>query len=338
MAALGLSLCGAGLKAQTTFSDAFNTLKLEARADMGGTYDTAMRYGFRGRYFDLKMGGDLGNGFSYFLRQNIRANGGTIAFFDNTDFLWLNYQPNEHWRFRFGKDAMAVGGYEYDAAPLDEYLTATYWDNFYCFQMALSAAYSWDEGRQTVVAQVSQSPYVNVYADIYDSRWDTGLVAYNVEWLGSIGEHVHTLWSVNMMEYGRNEFMWTLFLGTQVSFERWDAYLDLMQHSFAADDWGRDIGVVARLNYRIGDGWTVFAKGSYEQNPDEVSDADRSRDVLMPFGAKHSRCGLGAEFRPKGMCNVRLHGYVGYIDTDIERWELNLGATWVMDFHKMFAK
>ena len=167
--AMSVSLPAAG---QSTWNEVFNKFKLEARADMEYTHqrvtadgstvgDGTDLYGIHGKYFNLHLGGNLGENFSYYFRQRIKAEAGTVNFFDNTDFLYLNYRPTQNWQLRFGKDAMAVGGFEYDAAPIDVYFETYMWDNFYCFQLAASGAYISDDGKQTLMLQVSQSPYVN---------------------------------------------------------------------------------------------------------------------------------------------------------------------------------
>ena len=82
-------------QAQTDWGSVFNKFKLEVRAD--GEYtttDTTPNLGFHGKYFNFMLGGDLGGGFSYYFKQRVVADPGTVTFFDNTDFLYLDYRPN----------------------------------------------------------------------------------------------------------------------------------------------------------------------------------------------------------------------------------------------------
>ena len=145
--------------AQVAWDEVFNKFKLEVRADGEiTTTDSTPNLGFHGKYFNFMLGGDLGGGFSYYFKQRIVANPGTVTFFDNTDFLYLDYMPNQNWRLRFGKDAMALGGFEYDASPIDVYFPTNLWRNIYCFQLAASGAYITADGNHTFIAQVSNSP------------------------------------------------------------------------------------------------------------------------------------------------------------------------------------
>ena len=67
--------------AQTTWDEAFSTIKLEARADGElFTTDSTPSFGFHGKYFNFMLGGELGGGFSYYFKQRIVANGGSVMF------------------------------------------------------------------------------------------------------------------------------------------------------------------------------------------------------------------------------------------------------------------
>ncbi len=158
--------------AQVDFTPIFTQIKLEARADFDyyhintyesyyGTRVNENQYGFHGRYFNFVIGGPLGEKFSYFFRQRIVATPGDVSLFDNTDFLYLNYMPSKNWMIRVGKDALAVGGFEYDAPPINVLFSTHYWDNFYCFQPAVAAAYKTDDANQMFLFQVANSPYVH---------------------------------------------------------------------------------------------------------------------------------------------------------------------------------
>ncbi|MBP3762879.1 MAG: hypothetical protein J6I49_03245 [Bacteroidales bacterium] len=337
-------------RAQTRLGEAFNKFKLEARADVewsrattnvGGEQqgEAGYPYGIHGRYFNLHVGGNLGSGFTYLFRQRLKAEAGSIDFFDNTDFLWMNYEHG-NWSLRFGKDAMALGGYEYDAPPIDEYFTSVYWDNIYCFQLAAGASYTTDDSRQRFTLQVSQSPYVNSRG----LRWDEGLLAYNVMWSGSIGNHLNTLWSTSMVEMERGRYMNLTMLGTRWTSGETSMYLDLMHHALATDDWGKNLGVVFRWDYRLRPELTLFIKGSYEQNRSEVDlQTPTALDNLVPAGHRYGKYGAGCEYRP--VESVRLHAYLAEMSDETIATEttqhslcVNVGATWTMDFHKIFKK
>lgn len=366
----GLLLISVSAKAQVDFTPIFTQIRLEARADFDYYHTTdnigspvESPYGFHGRYFNFVIGGPLNDKFSYFFRQRIVAQPGTVNLFDNTDFLYLNYMPSKNWMIRLGKDALAVGGVEYDAPPINVLFSTYYWDNFYCFQPAAAAAYKSDDGTQMILAQIANSPYVHYGAANLGyplgSEWKSGLMAYSLYWSGQFG-HFKVLHSVNMFERPDHNYMNYIALGHLIEYKRWDFYLDLIHHANGWKDWGNNFTVVSCANLYLDNGLNFFVKGAYEQN--------RSDEALPYFGTSssmdlgffdcfgevgHSYCtyGVGAEYRPQSCPAFRLHAFLANRCTkwdetlpgDIEATSVvqnsikaNIGITWDMDIHKMF--
>ncbi len=308
-------------------------------------------YGFVGKYFNLQMGGNIAKNFSYYFRQRIKANPGSITFFDNTDFLYLNYAINKNWSIRVGKDALAVGGFEYDASPVDVYIPGYYWDNFYCFQIAGSVAYHTNDGKNTLMLQVANSPYV-----FYGSAFKSSLLSYNLYWSGNFG-HFKTLYSFNMFERDKGKFMNYIALGNMLQFDRVNFYVDLMHHTCNPKQLFKNFAVISRLDVKVADQAILFAKGGYEQNLDQDEIAHYNAegelwDCLALPGQQYAFYGLGFEFRPKKCPDLRLHGFVAnysicndYVPTlqpvDVKaEYNIiaNVGATWRIDFVKYFRK
>ena len=324
--------------AQISWADAFSKLKIEARADGElFTTDSVPQFGFHGKYFNLMVGGDLGGGFSYYFKQRLIANAGTVMFFDNTDFLYIDYMPTNNWRLRFGKDAMAMGGFEYDASPIDVYFPTTLWNNIYCFQLGFSGAYISDDGNHTLV---TNSPYINSTGLNYDA----GLVSYNLCWYGNVGPW-KTIWSTSMIEREWGKFMNLTMFGNKLVFDKWDIYVDFMHHALSFDDWGKNFGLVSCANYYFTPRFNIFVKGMFEQNKSKVDlNSAVALDHLLRAGHTYARYGLGFEWFPSEQKNVRLHTYVCRMEewdantVLSDTWNFNIGATWTMDFHKLFKK
>lgn len=346
------------VNAQVVFSPVFTQVSLEARADFDwiniDNLNTADEtdYGFHGKYFNFVVGGDLGEKFSYFFRQRIIASPGHVSLFDNTDFLYLTYRPTKNWMFRLGKDALAVGGFEYDAAPIDVLFSTNYWDNFYCFQLGAAAGYKSNDGNQMLLAQVGNSPYIYYGATLGTARgseWRTGLLAYSLFWSGKFG-HFNTLYSVNMFERPDNKYMNYIALGHKLIYDRWDIYVDLIHHALDADDWGKNYAVVSCLNFHINNELNIFAKGAYEQNKSQVDLTSATAiDCLTPAGSSIATYGIGFEYNPSFCKDVRLHGFVANRNTTVEdaagtqtdkvnTLTANIGITWHMNIHRMFME
>ena len=348
---------------QVVFSPVFTQIRLEARADFDyfhtenwnsttNSTTTENPYGFHGKYFNFVVGGDLNDKFSYFFRQRIIAQPGHVSMFDNTDFLYLTYHPNKNWMFRLGKDALAVGGFEYDAAPIDVLFSTNYWDNFYCFQLGGAAAYKSDNEKHMILAQVANSPYVHYGANLgYNpgQEWRSGLLAYSLFWSGKMG-HFNTLYSVNMFERFDHKFMNYIALGNKLIYDRWDLYVDLIHHALDVDDWGKNFAGIACFNFHLTKDFNIYGKISYEQNKSEVDLLSNNElDCLIPAGSTIAKYGIGFEYNPSFCKDVRVHGVLSYCDNKMDNsyantnWEtktinVNLGITWHMNIHRMFME
>ena len=342
--------------AQVDFTPIFTQIRLEARADFDYFHTTNsltdlvdQPYGLHGRYFNLVIGGPLNDKVSYFFRQRIVAQPGSVSLFDNTDFLYLTYSPSKNWMFRLGKDALAVGGFEYDAPPINVLFSTYYWDNFYCFQPAIAAAYKSDDAKQMILFQIGNSPYVHYGATNLGyglgSEWKSGLMSFNLFYSGQFG-HLKVLHSVNMFERPDHKYLNYIAIGHELDFKRWDIYLDLIHHANAINDWGNNFAIVSCANLYFNNGFNIFAKGAYEQN--------KSDDVLPGFGnfssgfydcfgeTGHSYLtyGIGAEYHPVSCPDVRLHTFVANRRTTDDlsvtnSFQFNIGITWDMNIHRM---
>ena len=343
--------------AQVVFSPVFTQIRLEARADFDyyriendGT--TTNPFGFHGKYFNFVVGGDLNDKFSYFFRQRVIAQDGSVSFFDNTDFLYLTYHPNKNWMFRLGKDALAVGGFEYDAAPIDVLFSTNYWDNFYCFQLGGAVAVKSDDGNHMVLAQVATSPYVHYGAALgfpAGQEWRSGLLSYSLYWSGKMG-HFSTLYSVNMFERNDNSWMNYIALGNKLIYDRWDLYVDLIHHALSRKDLGKNFAAIGCFNYHLTEEFNIYGKVSYEQNKSEVDlQSATPLDCLITAGSKISKYGIGFEYNPSFCKDVRFHGVLSYcqnhreqplvsINNSTNTFTVNFGITWHMNIHRMFME
>lgn len=340
--------------AQVITDPIFSQFKLEARADVDfqsvedENGKTSYPRGFHGRYFNLLVGGDLTPSVSYYFRQRVIANEGNGNLFDNTDFLYVNYKASDHWMFRLGKDALATGGFEYDAPPIDVLFSTVYWDNFYCFQIGGSMAYHSTDGNHTLMLQVANSPYIHTDAFGYGNRgkeWSHGLLAYSLFYSGTAG-HLHLLHSVNLFERPDHGYMNYIALGHKLTYSRWDIYLDLIHHAHDYNDWGNNFAIISCMNFQLTKALNLFAKGAYEQNRsdkaiDNFGRKDGLFDCLIGVGESYTTYGVGFELRPLFCKELRIHGYaaarhhtqVGKASTDA--LFLNGGVTWDMDIHNI---
>ncbi len=369
---VALLFCAIDGRAQSVSDDAseqkkpfFNTLRLEARADFDArsiletrppsdVENGFLHYGYQGKYFNLHMGGNLSDKFSYYFRQRIIANEGSSRFFDNTDFLYLNYQVNKNFSLRFGKDALAVGGYEYDAAPIDVFFNGYYWDNFYCFQIATSVAYTTDDGNHTLRAQLANSPYVH-----YGGA-DASLFSYNLLWNGSFGRF-KTLYSASVFERAPLGLFLIegiaayVALGNMLTYDNFSIYVDLIAQATSWNNIGESYGIVSRADFKLNDDWTLFCKGAYMRNGSEdeliffQNTGFRWNELSLPDQTEYYG-GVGVFYRPEGYRDIRFHAFLAggrhsyrsienlnsnYEDSFVRA---NVGMSWNINFLKAFEK
>lgn len=363
-------------KAQVTDSTkkkikhSFTSFQLEARAELEylGTYQWTnpekssqyhmdksgwnSNYGFHGQYFNFLLGGDIGDHISYFLRQRIIAKPGSVSFFDNTDFLYIQYRFNDQWAIRLGKEALYVGGYEYDAAPIDVYYYTHFWGEIHCFQLGVSASYTDKQKKNKIIFQFANSPHI--YYEGSGDEWKKGLFSYNLFWNGNFGVF-STLYSINLMEYERGSFVNYISLGNKLSFNKWSIYVDYMNRASSFRYFFRDFTVVGRLDWHVSPSVNLFAKAGYDQNFAEDIWVEIPKDPMMTPGFNYHFYGIGLEFRPLKYQDLRIHAFVansvkyspGFCRTDPETsntvntpveghgsLQINVGASWTINFMK----
>ena len=73
-----------------------------------------------GEYLNFQMMGHITPNIDYRIRQRLNKKVfDERNMFNATDFMYVNWQATERWNFLAGKYVVLIGGYEYDAAPID---------------------------------------------------------------------------------------------------------------------------------------------------------------------------------------------------------------------------
>lgn len=283
--------------------------------------------GFKGKYLNFSLNGSINDHFSYAYRQRLNKAHKDASFFDATDWVYLTYNANEHWSFSGGKQVVGIGGYEYDRAPIDLYITSEYWNNIPCYQLGVSATYSMNEGKDQIMAQICESPFDFLNQDLY---------AYNLMWYGSHG-NFNTIWSVNMQEYTPGKFIYYIALGNEFKLGNAKLQLDFMNR--ATDEHGfffKDCSVMGELSCMVSKKLNLFGKVSYD-----VNNSDSTGDYCVVPGTEMTKVGAGFEYYPLDHSRaLRFHGNCSYAwgtntngtGTVIPKQALfDVGVTWKVD-------
>ena len=325
-----MALCGSMAMAQ---GDAKVNLRLEARGDLqyenieGHTIDS--NTGFRGKQFNLRLNGNINDSWSYVYRQRMGKPNGDASYFDAVDHINLTYTTGA-WSFTGGKQTVAVGGYEYDRAPIDFYFGSEYWYNMACYQWGVNAKYNFgNESNDALTLQVVQSSFRSV---------NPSMLSYNLLWTGSYG-WLDILHSVNMLEYQPGKFVNFIALGHQFNMGDFKLQLDWMNRADVEHFGFDDFSLMADLSWGASEKLNVFAKATYDVNKDNVADL-----CVLP-GTEVTRVGAGVEYFPiKDSQDVRFHAGYCYswgTNTNLDEgtlWDnhsfVSLGVTWVMNILK----
>ena len=282
-------------------------LGVEARFDylnqaVAGNHDIAGS-GFKVRYFNLRMDGQIAPKFTYSWRQRFNRANSLSEFAYNTDWFNLTYKPTSNWAISAGKQVLMIGGWEYDRAPIELYFCSEFWNNVNCYQIGASVAYTTNEGNDTILFQACQSPYdtASTSVDYY---------AYNLYWSGSHGCYT-ALYSLNFMQYGKGQYDKYIALGNQFKFGDATIQLDLMNRGTSLRDLCFDnFSVMGEFSYLVADRVNVFAKATY----DKIGNSAIAASGLIP-GTELTRVGGGVEYYPlggKGNRDIRLHAAYSY--------------------------
>lgn len=290
--------------------------------------------GFKVRYFNLRIDGQITPKFTYSWRQRFNRMNTASDFAHNTDWLHLTYRPTKNWAISAGKQVVMIGGWEYDRAPIDLYFCSEYWNNVACYQLGVSATFTTNKGNDKITFQACHSPYLKSPANF--ERKD--LYAYNLFWMGSHGCYT-ALHSLNFSEYQRGKYDVYVVLGNQFKFGDATLQVDLMNRGTSARELLFDnFSIMGEFSYLIADRVNIFARATY----DKVGTRYPEGLFVYP-GTEVTRVGGGVEYYPlggKGNRDVRLHAAYAHsfgentnlYGTAIDKYGyLTVGLTWRID-------
>ena len=314
-------------------------LRIEARLDYMQEYlqgnPVNDNSGFKGRYLNIRMDGQISDHFSYSYRQRLNKPNNSITFFDATDWIHLTY-TNRNWSVTAGKLVVGIGGYEYDVAPIDLYIYSEYWGNIPCYRVGVSGAYTTDDNKDKFMLQFCESPFRGHQLNT-DNRQ---MFAYNAVWYGS-HDTFSSIWSVNMLEYLPGKFMNYIALGNRFTFGDFQLDLDIMNRAVSTRNFlGKDMSVMSKFMWAPSENLNLFLVATHDFNhADEIGDWS-----VLP-GTEITRVGAGLEYFPiKNSKDVRLHMACSYADgvntspaglVLPKQTVFDAGVTWKMDMLKI---
>lgn len=262
--------------------------------------------GFVGRYFKFILDGRITDKFQYSFRYRL-YNRSLLPteYFQNIDWANITWNINDNFFLTAGKQIVAVGGYEYDAAPIDMYFASNFWNNVSPYQIGVVGGYTSDNKKHTIKAQIVNSPFSDVAL--------SSMFAYNFIWYGDF-DWFKPIYSINMIEYRKDEFINYISLGNRFIVDDFTIDFDYMNRAGSTDNFFKDFSTSLKVNYAICDNFNIFVKGGYDQNKaqDPASfELGTSYDQLVKPGVAFGYYGLGLEYFAVKTArhNVRVHAF-----------------------------
>ena len=323
-----LSICFAAISALCFAQNNEFSLKFNTRADFDYEYfdnnNINDRVGFAGKFLNIMLDGKINDKFEYHWRQRLNRTNFTSNFFEATDWAYLSYHINNNLTLSAGKQVVAIGGFEYDYAPIDVYFYSDFCNIMpSCYEFGTSLTWALNQ-KQALTFQISNS--------IFKQQPFDGLLAYNLLWNGNITDSWKTLYSLNLIEFRKNQYVNYVALGNQ--FYLGDFVIDLdYTNRYVNGMFFDDFTIVSQVKYQMPK-LNVFAKFSYDRNNIDLNLEYPYGDywtMTVAPGTDYMLYGAGVEYFPiTNSKDVRLHAIISSNNREPANLFLNAGITWNM--------
>ena len=275
-------------------SDRFNLY-----LNMHGTFDAQFNYNginglqegvFKMKQFRMEAKGNIAPWLFYRWRQRLNRSSDGSGNVDNMptsiDIAGIGIRFDERFSLFMGKQCAAYGGIEFDLNPIEIYEYCDMIENMSNFMTGLNIAFRANEHHQLQLQVLdsrngsTQDTYGNVAtAGIEESPLP---LVYTLNWNGAFFNNVlKTRWSASVMNQAKEKQMYYYALGNELTWGKFNMYLDAMYSKEDLDRKGVITGIlgspddhvalnvaytslVAKLNYRVAPKWKLHVKGMYE--------------------------------------------------------------------------
>ncbi len=330
---VGFALFLLSSKSLAQIDYSIDKLGIEARTDFEQLFheDKSVEGGFTGKYINLDFNAHISDEFSFNYKQRFNIPDVSFSsFFQGIDWLYLTYKANENFSVSAGKQVVNIGGFEYDAAPIDVYEASNFWNNIVCYEMGVEVSYTDIAKRNNIKFQIVNSPFVTGKSE--------NIYAYNLIWYGTNSPYFSTIYSVNLLEYSRSKYVGYIALGNKFEFDNLSFYLDFTDRFNSMDNVAfKDYSLVGKVNYKASEQWSLFALGGYDTNDAQLpsTPSEEIFDRVVAPGVSFTFGGIGGEFFPLKDESVRIHALCSYRDySGNSSYKFNIGATWHFDVLK----
>jgi len=336
---LGLLVPCTTIKAQTESTLFEKVTNMEKKVDKLNLYLNVQGSGdanymdefssrFMLRQLRIEAKGNINDRFSYRYRQRLNRGNNGGGNIDNLptsiDIAGIGINVTKKFSIFAGKQCAAYGGIEFDLNPIEIYEYSDMIEYMSNFLTGVNFAYQIAPSHQ-VQFQILDSRN-NSLEDTYGAGFTKSKIPmlFTLNWNGNFNNTFKTRWSASLMNETKDNQMYYVALGNQLTVNKFDAFFDFMYSTEDIDRKGIMTNLVGnmsghnaldacytslvlKLNYHITPQWNIFAKGMYET-------AGLSEDVNgLEKGTYRTSYGYfaGAEYYPNVEGN--LHFFLTYV-------------------------
>lgn len=248
---------------------------------------------FRFDHIMIGIYGNVTDKLSYNYRQ--RLNKGTQAFetenlSGSIDYAYLKYQLHRQVSITAGRQALFVGGFEYNEYPINIYDYSGITNNITCYLTGVNIAYS-PRDNQEIAFQVlnNKSGTMEEAFGLIPEGIERPFAPlhYSLAWNSNYcGNKVQLRYAATAGELVKGKWVFMVGGGQMLNLEKFNIYLDILYHRSAIDHlgvirkmpmdeqgmaWGgiarsvEYLTFVSEANYRFLPKWNIHLKGFYDR-------------------------------------------------------------------------
>lgn len=248
---------------------------------------------FRFDHIMIGMYGNITDKLSYKYLQ--RLNKGTRAFATENlsgtiDYAYLRYQLSRQFAVTAGRQALFVGGFEYNDYPINIYDYSGITNNITCYLTGVNMAY-FPRSNQEIAFQLLNNK-AGTLEEAF-GRLPEGIkrpfapLYYSLAWNSHYWNHkIQLRYATTAGELAKGKWVWMLSGGQMLDLGKFNIFLDILYHRSAIDHLGviRKMAIgedgavwdgiarsveyltfVSEANYRFFPKWNIHLKGFYDR-------------------------------------------------------------------------
>lgn len=283
---------------------------------------------------------------------------------DNLNWLDMGYVNLNFgsWDFTLGKDMVVIGSYEEDSYDYDSHanLNSYFWNAAQVYQWGAKVAWTTPDESSQFLFQLMSSPFSSrPFGASWFGEEEGHMKTFTLGWYGDFDWYA-PIWSVNMMEYAKGQYLKMVGLGNQFYVGDFTLTLDFIDRftSLKKSDYSKVNGITldATVLYNLDDKWEFFVKGGID-TPSETGDfpydvfsyddegfvpswlcSSKLLDAVYPQNQRYVFGGAGVHYYPlRDSQDLRIHAVAAY-NNFAECMSINLGVTYNFSLTDLIRK